>query len=359
MNSKRKDGYFRYWYKGKQFLGKTDQEAREKRDAYKYQCEHGIEQPMPETVYTFCCRWLETSKANVSDKTYNDYARIMTRLTDVVGDKLLSAVTPLDIKQVWKGYVGLSQSMIQKAEFLYSSMFKSAIENGYCQHNPVEAPSAKPHKGTKGSHRMLTSEEQELILTVPHRCQHGAMFMLMAGMRRGEVLALRKKDIHDGRIYINKAVRYVSNQPEIAKPKTHSSVRSVPLFDKLEDIYDDIEDYVLPDANGKICSNQAFKRTWNSYLHVLSLAAGHKINFQPHDLRHTFVSNCRDKGIDIHIVMAWVGHSSEKMILQIYDHITASREENAIFLMNQNSRKTVTFEVSETAKPYKSRLTAI
>ena len=39
----RPDGYYCAWYHGKQFLGKTEAEAKEKRDNYKYELTHGIE----------------------------------------------------------------------------------------------------------------------------------------------------------------------------------------------------------------------------------------------------------------------------------------------------------------------------
>lgn len=326
---KRDDQLFRAWYKGKQFYGHTEAEAKAKRDEYKYECEHGIEQQKEMTVYDYSVFWLQTYKKGVADKTYDNYAAIINRMTDAIGDKLLSAVTPNDMKKVWNQFAGQSQSLINKGRFLYSGIFRSAIENGYCKHNPVAAPSAKPHKGTVGSHRALTKEEVRLIETVPHRASAGVKVMLYAGLRRGETLALRKEDIHDDRIFVTKAVRFVHNRPLVTNPKTASSVRSLPLFAPLKPVFDDVEDYVFPDASGDICTEQAFKRTWNSYLHTLSAAAGHEISFLPHDLRHTFVTNCRDKGIDIHTCMLWCGHTDEKMILRIYDHVSEERELSA------------------------------
>ena len=44
---------------------------------------------------------------------------------------------------------------------------------------------------------------------------------------------------------------------------------------------------------------------------------------------------CRDKGIDARIVMTWCGHSSERMIMQIYDHPSESREKRMIELMDK------------------------
>lgn len=349
---KRKDGYYCAWYKGKQFLGKTAAEAEQKRDNYKYECEHGIEQVEQISVFDYSEKWLPVAKAGVSTTTYNQYVTVMEKMTDVIGDKLVNAVTPNDIKKVWSTMTGKSQSYISKASFLYKSMFQSAIENGYCKHNPVIAPSAKPHKGTKGTHRCLTDEEIKLIETTPHRCQVGTMFMMKAGLRRGEMLALKKSNIHDGYINVTEAVKFVNNRPVVGKTKNESSERQVPLFAPLKPFYDEMGVYALPDAKGQLCSETAFGRAWDSYMHCLTVKAGHEISFRPHDCRHTFVSKARDKGIDIHIVMKWCGHASERMILEIYDHPSADREKDAIKQMD--NRKTITLKKLNSKRLVKS-----
>jgi len=332
--SKQANGLYRYWYKGKQFWGKTDPEAKQKRDDYKYECEHGIDRPEQITVFDLANQWLPVAKAGVSNGTYNQYATILEKMTDTIGNKLVSAVTSADIKKIWTGFVGLSQSYISKAKFLYKSFFQYAIDNGYCRTNPVTADSAKPHRGTKGTHRCLSDEEIQLIENVPHRVQAAAMFMLKAGLRRGEVLALKRSDIHDGRIHVHNAVKFVNNRPVVGRTKNESSDRSLPLFAPLKPFLQHVDKYVLPDANGEICSETAFQRAWESYLHTLSVVAGHPISFRPHDLRHTFVTTGRDKGVDLRIMVDWCGHSSERMIMQIYDHPSRKREESAVSLMD-------------------------
>ena len=329
----RADGYYCAWYKGKQFLGKTEPEAIRKRDRYKYECENGIERVEPITVYDLATKWLPMAKAGVANTTYNQYAAIMEKMIEIIGDKLVSAVTPADIKKIWVSFIGKSQSYINKASFMYKSFFQFAMENRYCTFNPVLSMSAKPHKGSKGTHRTLTKEEIHLIETVPHRVQAAAMFMLKAGLRRGEVLALQKSDIHDERIWVTKAVKFVNNRPVIGQTKNESSVRSLPLFAPLLPFIDRIDNYVLSDTDGNVCSETSFQRAWEYYLKALSDVAGHKIEFRPHDCRHTFVTECRNKNVDLHVCMAWCGHSSERMILQIYDHISEGREQRMVALM--------------------------
>lgn len=371
------NGRFRYWYKGKQFWGDTDLEAKTKRDNYKYECEHGIEKPEPISVIDLVEKWLPL-KSGIDRRTYNQYVTIMEKMTEIIGDKYVSAVTPSDIKKVWAEYNGLSQSYINKAKFLYKGFFQYAIDNKYCLSNPLLAESSKPHKGTKGTHRCLTKTEIKLVETVSHRAQAAAMFMMKAGLRRSEIIALRKADIHDDRIWVTKAVKFVNNRPVIGDTKNESSERSVPLFAPLKPLIDSIDNYVLPDEHGAICSESAFDRAWESYMTALStnLNGEHKrwwhltkewkqnhpkeyahylelkeqnreeeaeeyrlsgwidVSFRPHDLRHTFVTVCRDKGVDIRVCMDWCGHGSERMIIEIYDHPSETRENNAISMMD-------------------------
>ena len=134
----------------------------------------------------------------------------------------------------------------------------------------------------------------------------------------------------------------------------------------------------MPDEHGNICSETAFTRAWESYLSALSahvngvqkrwyhltrewkeshpdeyqkyldlkkkdkdkaeeyrLQGWQEIRFRPHDLRHTFVTDCRDRGVDIKVCMAWCGHASERMILKIYDHPSKNREDTAIALFER------------------------
>ena len=204
------------------------------------------------------------------------------------------------------------------------------------------------------------------------------MFMLKAGLRRGEVLALKRSDIYDGRIHVHSAVKFIDNRPVVGRTKNESSEREVPLFAPLKPFYERMEEYAMTDAKGNLCSETAFNRAWDAYLTDLSthLNGEHKrwyhltkewkethkkeyeeylslknsgkekeaeedrlkgwvdVDFRPHDLRHTFATTGRNKNIDIHTMMDWLGHSSERMLLQIYDHTSEERERKAIALMD-------------------------
>lgn len=338
--TQRADGRYACKYKGKFFYGETQKEAERKRDDYRRMIEAGLKaESAGITVCQYATRWISNHKANVSDKCYNDYVRQINAMISVIGDLPMMEVTPDDIKSVFsKHYLHYSQSTIKRARMLYVSMFDSAVESGYARTNPCRSKHAQPHKGTSGTHRVITEEERTLIMTTEHRFRLGALVMLYAGLRRGEALALRSKDIDRTNrvIHVTKAVRYDSNQPIITEPKTRTSVRDVPLLQQLLDCLPDDFDYLMPAADGRPCSDIAFRRGWDSYLHALSTAAGHDIRIRPHDLRHSYCTMLRDSGVEMKLAMQWMGHSDEKMILRIYDHITTERIEKTVKMVEKS-----------------------
>jgi len=58
------------------------------------------------------------------------------------------------------------------------------------------------------------------------------------------------------------------------------------------------------------------------------------VNIRPHDLRHSFCEWCITNGVDLKTVCSWMGHSDQKMIMTVYDHVTAARELNAVEKLN-------------------------
>lgn len=380
----RADGRYACRYKDRFFYGDTAAEAAKLRDEYKYRCEHGIEEIRNITVSDYAAEWLPIAKASVSDKCYNDYAVQLEALTAVCGDKYMNAVVPNDILKVWQHYLGYSESTIHRARMLYRSMFASAIENGYCRSNPVEKDSAKPHKGTVGTHRAIESWERELILSTPHRMQGPAMLMLYAGLRRGEMLAFSGEDLVNDHVCVNHAIRFESNRPVLSDPKTEAGYREIPVFDALRPFVENLQGLILPGEYGDYCSETVFKNAWEDWKNTIERKMNHchtqkrwymieasyrdldphrydqiqrllrrgkkeeadAVRFmgwrewtvRPHDLRHSFCVMLRDAGVDMKLAMQWMGHADEKMILHVYDHVSDLRIQSAIQSVNQMNR---------------------
>lgn len=374
----RPDGRYRAVYKGKDFYGATPEEALKKRNDFRYKMEHGIDDIRPITVAEYAVEWLPNHRSGVGTGTYNQYASIMDKLIKLIGDYTVSAVNSDDVALVWKSFIGYSKSEIQKAGQLYRAMFDSAVDVGYARRNPFRSKSAKPPKGTSGSHRALEDWERELIHTTPHRMQVAAMTMLYAGLRRGEVLDLKYSDIRNNQIIVDSAVSFAESAPRVKGTKTESSDRTVPLFGPLKSFYADKKfGYIIPSAEGLQCTESAWDRCWESYITTIEekmngcekrwyhrtkkfkqeypaqwaqyeklkkknpeqaeeyrLMGWKSFTVRPHDLRHSFCEACITAGVDLKTVMKWMGHSDQRMIMEIYDHVMAKRETAAIKKMN-------------------------
>lgn len=329
---RRKDGRFVCFYHDKPFYGYSEDEALANREEYKRQEAAGEYSRESPTVQQYADKWLPLHKSGVSQKCYNDYKKQLDALTDVVGECYLREVTVDDAAAVWQHYQGYSSSTIHRAKMLYVALFDSAVENDLAKKNPFRGRFAQPPKAPSGSHRALTDEEISLIRTTPHRMQLAALIMLYCGLRRGEVLALTADDIdlQANTITVNKAVRFRGNQPVITSPKTASGVRCVPILSTLRPFLGNVSERPISSANGHTMTETAFSRCWESYLLHLSKAAGHPVNIRPHDLRHTYCTLLADAGVSIKQAMVWLGHSDEKMILHVYDHVTQKRTSDSI-----------------------------
>ena len=324
---RQKDGYFHCEYLGKHMKAKTEDELEQKKAAYKKSLAAGTPAKEP-LVGEYAAKWLPLHKAGVSRKCYNDYAHLLEMIFPVIGSKKFRDVSVDDAKSCFLPFAGYSQSTIKRARMLYISMFDTAIENGFCNRNPFRSRFAQPDRGPEGSHRIITQEERDLILTTPHRMRLPALVMLYAGLRRGEALAIqvdRDVDFERGVIRVDKAVRFDSNQPILSKTKTAAGTRDVPLLPILADELAGHTGWLVQSAHGQRATETSFTCGWASYQKALSDAAGHPVQIRCHDLRHSFCTMLRDAGVDMKLAMLWMGHADEKMILRIYDHVTDER----------------------------------
>ena len=383
----RSDGRYCRVYKGKYFYGNSPEEAERLRNDYKYRCEHGYDEIRPITVKQYAAEWLPLYKeGKVQLNTYNQYAGLFEKLTGVIGDVQMASVTPDDVARVWKTINGQSKSQIKKCNYLYRKLFDSAIESGYCRRNPFRSDAVSAPDGSSGSHRALEDWERRLIETTPHRMQLGAMVMLYAGLRRGELIALKYNHVYSDHLDVRQAVTFAGHDAEIKDTKNETSMRDVPLLAPLYPWFFDesgkrLKDfgYVVTSANGKLCSEAAWKRAWESYISALEtrlngtcfrwyhrtaewktshpeewakylelkrtrpkkaeeyrLMGWRSVTIRPHDLRHSFCEWAITSGVGPKTLMKWMGHADERMIMRIYDHVMSKREDAAIDLLNKS-----------------------
>ena len=358
---RRKDGYYVCRYKDQWFYSLDEEECLELRKEYK-RLEKSAAGAVP-TVSEYSAKWFERTYPDASFSTKTQMQIHLKKLTDLYGDLPVNAVKPSQIKAIYaSAYLGLSNVYIRAGKNLFCALFDAIVADGYMHANPARDKTAKPQKGTSGSHRQITPQEREWIETLctDHRVWPAVMTMLYSGIRPQEMKALKiDRDVDFKKEIITlheSAHRADYNHYTLTKKgKTGKAMREIPLFPPLKEALEGRSGYVISCADGRPITIAAWERAWESYVSSMETAIngcrkrwyGHTKEHQaildaggelppwieftvvPYDLRHSFCCMCRDADppVEINTCIRWMGHADEKMVLRIYDEASDQRSE--------------------------------
>jgi integrase len=169
------------------------------------------------------------------------------------------------------------------------------------------------------------------------------LLAIHTGMRKGEVLGLRWQDIdfEQKRLSVNQSLVMVQNQYIISDLKTTSSNRVISLDDiviaelKRHKVMQNQQKLLLGggyEDNDLVCANE-FGRFLSPGMvnhrmkEICEKAGVPYIRF--HDLRHTHATLLLKLGENVKVVSERLGHSSVKMTLDVYSHVTPDMQEQA------------------------------
>lgn len=338
----RADGRYRCRYHGQDFYGATEAEALAAREEYKRQEQAGELRRRRCLFGDYALTWLAAYKSHLTAAPYNTHARNIERFIAVCEDRPLQDYTPTDISGFYQRFAKMSASTIHSVRDTVRGVFRAALADGLIDRDPTAAVPLP--KGTKGTHRLLTDAEKELILCTAHRLRAAVIVMLYAGLRRGEVMALqvpRDVDFDRKTITVREAVRFDTNgKPILCDPKTEAGARVIPMLDVVARELRGISGLVCPSASGALMTESAWKRGWSSYLNALGVTdngrARHRsdatwvpVTIRAHDLRHTYCTMLFEAGVDLKTAMLWMGHADQTMTMQIYTHLSDKRRTEA------------------------------
>ena len=349
---RRKDGRYCAVYHGIQFMGNTEDEALQAREAYKQAEKSASLEPEIPFFSNYAMNWLSAYKAHLTTGPYNQHVRNLNKWIEHIGNKRITDYTPSDVSKYYQLFAGMSAATIHSARDTIKGVFKAAFADEIIKKDP--SASITPPKGTKGTHRAILPEERKLIHETEHRLRPAVMTMLYAGLRRGEAIALdvdRDVNFQNKTLTVREAIRFARNgRPIICKPKTEAGVRTVPLMDVLACELKGIHGLLCPSSKGELMTVSAWKRAWDSYINALgekangcqrrwSKAAWIPVDIRAHDLRHSYCTMLYDLGIDLKTAMLWMGHADQAMTMQIYTHLTEQRRKEAENIL-RNADKT-------------------
>lgn len=275
-------------------------------------------------------RWLRIQKPNLKASSYTRKQTSINALNKHFGNLNVRSITKRHCEN-WavKRAPERSASTFNNEKETLNSILGYAIKEGITIDNPARY--LKRRKVGK-KELIIPSKEQfrallKKLRSMDIRYHHAAnLIELLAhsGMRKGEANGFKWRDVDYSR------GQFIVTGGNIGT-KNHD-VRIVPLFPalkrflkRLEDdrIFDDPEDLVVPILSAKNALMTACK--------LLEFP-----NFTHHSLRHYFVSNAIEKGVDFKTIAAWVGHKDGGILVaQTYGHLRDTHSKEMAKLMTE------------------------
>ncbi|GEM04961.1 site-specific integrase [Halolactibacillus miurensis] len=288
------------------------------------------------------------AKNKMRESTYeNRLSSYNNRIKDRLGKMKIKDIKPIHVQNFYNGLIEeqLTTSFVRTLHNLISSIFKYAHRYDYIKVNIMDKVDA-PIPKAKEMHTW-TLEEVNTFLELAKDYDTYIIYYLAiyTGMRRGEILGLRWKDIDfdNNKIHVTQNLVLVNNEMKIQEPKTKGSKRQIALTSaemlelKKHRIKKAFEtDLVVSTSIGTPYHPRNLLRNFNTLLDKCNVT---KIRF--HDLRHTHATLMLKLGENPKVVSERLGHSKVSITLDTYSHVmpdmqSASAEKFSNYLRGQN-----------------------
>lgn len=331
---------------------KTKEEREKKKNEIKMAIGLGVNLADDTTFAEFADIWLTAYKQPKLRGSSYDLVKhnTVTHVVSYFGHMKLRDIKPLHV-QMFLGKLrqkNLSKSVQSKCLQIARGIFTAAMENGVIIRSPV-ARSDKPAGEESKEEEPLTNEQAKTLLEAVSgtRAYGFCLIALTTGMRRGEILGLMWEDINfeEGYILVTHQKAFTNREndaPVTDLLKTESAHRRLPLppvlrawLEQERELSD--SPYVLSMDDGSSLTKASFRSMWEivtsrTVSDTRKLGApvrGSKhgkvavsLDFEchPHLLRHTYITQLFEAGLDMKQVQYLAGHASPDMTMKVYTH---------------------------------------
>ncbi len=304
--------------------------------------------------YKYALSWLETYKTMTSLNTKAMYTNVIEKhLKNEIGHLPIGSIQKSDIQRIINNRQEHYETC-NKILLTLRQIFNSALDDDMIRKSPVKGISlpSKP-ASTK---RALTELEKKAILAAElepvQKCFIDILFY--CGLRREEALALTKSDFDfsSRTISINRAIIFDKNTPVLSTTKTELSTRTIPIpangLKEIKSYVDNITTlYLFTKKDGSLMTHSSYVKFWNGIIKELNRAVMTDSQWQAvesmpkniraknrpitgltaHIFRHNYATMLYYSGISIKKAAALMGHSSTKMIMEVYSHLDEEKEQ--------------------------------
>ena len=243
--------------------------------------------------------WLKVKEQTTKPSTFKEYERsFRVDLEPTFGNKPLADITRNNLQTYLFGIVGENKHRkAEKLALMLNCIFDMAAED-YNIPSPMKKVVLPAHQTKKGE--ALTKDEESRLVNYckSHKDVEGTdalLVLLYFGLRKSELASI---EIIDGKWL----------QCETSKERLGQNVvlRKIPFTTMARKMLPYID----------------FEKAKNTNLNTISTRMKRLLpNHHPHELRHTFISRCKEAGVASEVVSIWAGHSLSGTITStVYTH---------------------------------------
>ncbi|MCK8826354.1 site-specific integrase [Natroniella acetigena] len=336
----------------------TKTEAKKRMREIEYKLEHGTYvEPSNLTLEEFLLQWLEDyCEHNLAPSTLETYEIIVkTHVIPILGSIKMANLKAMHIKRYLSHKLkdgrkdgkkgGLSKKTVKRHYTTLNTALNHAVKWEMLENNPADKIS--PPKGEKSEIEALTKKQLYKLLEVAEGWIYDFIYIAaFTGMRRGELLALRWKDVdfENQKLQVKQSVTRPANKGLVfRKPKTDSSIRPIDVDEDVIKIlkrrnkeqkenrlkfgseYNNEYNLVFCREDGTPFNPRYATRSFNKVAKKVDLE-----EFRLHDLRHTHATLMLKAGIHPKIVQERLGHASITQTLDTYSHVIPSMQKEAV-----------------------------
>ena len=308
--------------------------------------------PDKTTFAEFAERWLTHMKSQVSPKSHARYGELLRKnVVPLIGAVVLTKLKPVIISEAYAkalengrrdGTGGLSPRTVGHMHRVLRQALGDAVKWEMLHRNPADA--VNPPKVERTVMQTYNLDQTATLIDAMRgtRLLVPTMLAVLCGLRRGEVVALKWKnvDLAAGRLAVVESAEQVGTNIRYKSPKSGNGrqlVMSARLVDELRShrmrqaeellrvgvrLTDDT--FVVAQVDGSPIQPDTLTQDWTRKIEKTGLPV-----YRFHDLRHAHATHMLANGIHPKVASERLGHSKIGITLDLYSHVLPSMQEDA------------------------------
>ena len=275
------------------------------------------------TLREYADQWME--HRDLTPKTRSLYTRLLnSRILPELRNETLRAVTPAKVRAWWVGLGKETPTSNTQAYQLLKALYNTAVEDKAATENPCQIKSAGKPPKPRDVKPLTPAELEKVAEKVPEKYRVAVPVAAWCGLRFGELIELRRKDVHtEGdrlTLRVRRAATTVDNRLVVGNPKTDAGVRDVTVPPHVAEMLREHmtkhtgrgpEAFLFTTTRGRRLSTTAFTKSVKA-----GFAAVGKPDMRVHDLRHVGATLAAQAGATTKELMSRLGHTTPAMAMR-------------------------------------------